>query len=63
MVATNLRPYMAALLLEVFYKAGHAILVPKKRNMMKLIKKKSMTFLANEGATLCKYSTLARDYC
>lgn len=60
----DLHPYLAVLLVAVFYKSGDAIRVTQKGNGVLLTEKEFENFLANEGAIIHNdYSTLPWEYC
>lgn len=60
---SNLRSYLAILIVVVLYKLGDTIWVPKKINVIDLIEKEFEHFLAYSGAKIYdSYSTLIKDY-
>lgn len=47
---SDLRPYLTALLMVVLCKVEDVIHIPKKKSMIKLVKKKLENFLVNKKA-------------
>lgn len=64
LIDSDLKPYLAALLVVVLYKVYDMICIPKKGNMIKLIEKEFENFLGNEETKIYNYySTLLWYYC
>lgn len=60
---SDLRPYLAVLLLAMLHKSGDVICIPMKSNIIELIKKDFNNFLANKGAKIYNNnSILLHDY-